>query len=143
MGQQKSHSKALLLTKRTSCSCCTPLVPQRSQEEWRTPRQSIFILIDVTWSPTQRLLVFHGLTVGKTNRAFAGTAGQTADGRALSFPAVSPSRSAARARARMPTRCWRCSSVRVGARRSTATGSARWFPYPTIIWEPPLLTWVV
>ena len=30
-----------------------------------------------------------------------------------------------------------------GARRSTATGSARWFPYPTITWEPPLLTWVV
>ena len=31
----------------------------------------------------------------------------------------------------------------MGARRSTATGSARWFPYPTITWEPPLLTWVV
>ena len=31
----------------------------------------------------------------------------------------------------------------MGARRSTATGSARWFPYPTNTWEPPLLTWVV
>ena len=28
----------------------------------------------------------HALTVGKINRAFPGTAGQTADGRALSFP---------------------------------------------------------
>ena len=28
-------------------------------------------------------------------------------------------------------------------RQSTATGSARWFPYPTNTWEPPLLTWVV
>ena len=25
----------------------------------------------------------------------------------------------------------------------TATGSARWFLFPTITWEPPLLTWVV
>ena len=46
-------------------------------------------------------------------------------------------------RALEPTRCWRCSSVRVGARQSTATGSARWFPYPTNTWEPLLLTWVV
>ena len=30
-----------------------------------------------------------------------------------------------------------------GARRSTETGSARWFLFPTNTWEPPLLTWVV
>ena len=29
-------------------------------------------------------------------------------------------------RALKPTRCWRYSSVRVGARRSTGRGSARW-----------------
>ena len=46
-------------------------------------------------------------------------------------------------RALEPTRCWRCSFVRVGARRSTETGSARWFLFPTNTWEPPLLTWVV
>ena len=31
----------------------------------------------------------------------------------------------------------------MGARRSTATGSARWFPYRTITCKAPLLTWVV
>ena len=31
----------------------------------------------------------------------------------------------------------------MGARRSTETGSARWFLFPTKTWEPPLLTWVV
>ena len=31
----------------------------------------------------------------------------------------------------------------MGARRSTASGSARWFLYPTNTWEPLLLTWVV
>ena len=43
----------------------------------------------------------------------------------------------------MPTRCWRCSSVKVGARRSTGRGSVRWFLFPTNTWEPPPLTWVV
>ena len=33
--------------------------------------------------------------------------------------------------------------MRVGALRSTETGSARWFLFPTNTWEPPLLTWVV
>ena len=31
----------------------------------------------------------------------------------------------------------------MGARRSTETGSARWFLFPTNTLEPPLLTWVV
>ena len=30
----------------------------------------------------------------------------------------------------------------MGARRSTGTGSARWFLFPTNTWEPLLLTWV-
>ena len=29
----------------------------------------------------------------------------------------------------------------MGARRSTETGSARWFLFPTYTWEPLLLTW--
>ena len=31
----------------------------------------------------------------------------------------------------------------MGARRSTGTGSAQWFLFPTHTWEPLLLTWVV
>ena len=121
-------------------------------------------------------------------RAFPGTAGWTCEGRILSFPGVSPSCSAVRARtergllsqhvvgaqtetprreawgfvfpkcrAHLQSRlasgleklasCW-LMGVRgktsdegfMGARRSIATGSARWFPNT---WEPPLLTWVV
>ena len=153
--------------------------------------------------PRQRLRGSNGLAVWNIvepcRRAFPGTAGQTAVGRALSFPGVPPSRTLASARmegkksllralrselgrrqqkkgfpgdswmdlrklnsqlsrglsfalcgqssdggrALKPTRCWRCSSVRMGARRSTETGSARWFLFPTYTWEPLLKTWVV
>ena len=109
------------------------------------------ILIGATWSRVQRLQVFPWFdrVDSKSNPVDGLSRGQL-DGpwkveslafRGLSFELCGQSSDGERAL--KPTRCWRCSSVSVGARRSTATGSARWFPYPTNTWEPPLVTWVV
>ena len=57
------------------------------------------ILIGATWSQIQRLLVFPWFDrMENCNRAFPGTAGWTLEGRILSFPGVSPSRTSASAR---------------------------------------------
>ena len=78
------------------------------------------------------------------NWAFSVTAGEPCH---LSFPGVSPSRISASARTEGGLICRHvvgaALSVRVGARRSTGTGSARWFLIPKHTWEPLLLTRVV
>ena len=87
------------------------------------------IVIDATWSQLQRLLVFPLFDRAKINGAFPGTGGWTSEGQFLSFPWVLSfepcGQSSDGERALEPTRFWRCSFERVGARRSTASGSAR------------------
>ena len=105
------------------------------------------ILIGTTWSQSNVCWFSNGSTVWRTVSGFPGDTWMDLRrsnpelSRGLSFALCGQSSDGERALE--PTRCWRCSSVRVGARRSTATGSARWFLYPTNTCEPLLLTWVV
>ena len=109
------------------------------------------ILIGATWSRIQRLQVFPWFDrVDSKSNPVDGLSGDGWMGlgrsnlylsRGLSFALCG--KSSEGGSALKPTRCWRCSSVRVGARRSTGRGSARWFLFTTYTWEPLLLTWVV
>ena len=97
------------------------------------------ILIGATWSQVQRLQVFPRFdrVDSKSNPGDGLSQGWKVE--SLAFPG-SLLQALRSERALYPTRCWRCSSGRVGARQSTASGSARWFPYPRNTWEPLLLT---
>ena len=84
------------------------------------------VQIGAKWSQVQRLHVSNGLAV------WVGLSrGQLVHLVTFAFRGslLRALRQVLGRRALMPTRCWRCPSERMGARRST--GSARWFLFPT------------
>ena len=97
------------------------------------------ILIGATWSQIQRLQVFPWFDrVDSKSNPVDGLSRGRLDGpwkvESFAFPGVFSFalyvKSSEEKRALKPTRCWRHSSVRVGARRSTGKGSALWFLFP-------------
>ena len=58
VNQQKGHSKALLLPQKTSCSCCKPLVPQKTKRNAAHHGKISYVVVahgETTMTPSRTL----------------------------------------------------------------------------------------